>query len=65
MEAREGSAILDELFRQELESHILIELQVFGAIDLAHSAASDKSNDAIAVRKQRSWKNASAFAAQR
>src|SRR5207302_11091777 len=65
MEARQGCAVLHQLLRKELQRHILIELQILGAIDLAHLTASDERHDAIAVGKQSAGKDASAFAAKR
>ena len=39
--------------RQELERHRLAELQVVGAVDLAHAAAAEQPADAIASRQHR------------
>jgi len=64
VEARQRSAILHELFRQELQRDILIELQVFRTINLAHAPAANESNNAISVCKQRAGENAATFGAQ-
>ena len=51
VEARHGRAILGDGFRQEFQRHRLAELEVFGAIDFAHGAASGHGHDAVAVLK--------------
>ena len=47
---------------QKLERHLLAEGQIVGAIDLAHSAASEKSNQAVASGNQPAGNKASFFA---
>ena len=64
MEPRQGSAVLHQLFRQELEGNVLIKLKVLGAINLSHSSPAYKRNDAIAVGQYRSGKYASTFSTQ-
>ena len=51
VEACQGRAILGDGFRQEFQRHRLAELEVFGAIDFAHGAASGYGHDAVAVLK--------------
>jgi len=65
METRECDAIQHELFRQEFQGDVLVEFQVFGAIDLAHPAASDERDDAISVGEERAGKDASALGTER
>ena len=64
VEAGKRSSIQYQLFGQEFERHILVQLQIFGAINLAHTAAANESHNAVAVRQQSARKNAAAFSAQ-
>ena len=43
----ESPGIATEWLRQELQSHRLPELEILGAVDLAHAALSDALDDAI------------------
>jgi hypothetical protein len=47
-EALEAFGVRVESRRQELEGYGLAELQVVGAVDLAHSAPAQRPDDAVA-----------------
>ena len=49
VEPREPAGVGGERFGQELERHRLAERQIVGAIDLAHAAAAEQADDAIAA----------------
>ena len=49
VEAREPLAVRVEAVGQELEGDRLLELQVVGAVDLAHPPAADEPDDAVAA----------------
>ena len=53
VEARQPVGAMGDLLRQELESDGLAELQVVGAIDLAHAAAAQQADDAVAAGEHR------------
>ena len=53
-ESRDGFGILRQALRQELERHLLVELQVVGAVDFAHPAFAQQRHDAVAACQQRS-----------
>ncbi len=53
-EALQSTGVLLELLRKELERHRLAELQVVGAVDLAHPAAAEQTDDAVSLPKHRS-----------
>ena len=57
--SRTGSA--SKLSGQELQRHRLAELQIVGAIDLAHPALSDARDDAIASGEQSAGLEASVW----
>jgi hypothetical protein len=65
MKARECGAVLHELFGKEFQGDVLVEFQVFGAIDFTHPAASYERDDAISVGEKRARKDASAFGTER
>ncbi len=48
VEAREPLAVAVEAVRQELERDRLLELEVVGAVDLAHPAAAQQADDPVA-----------------
>ena len=48
MELCQPRRVLVDVRRQKLERDRLPELQVVGAVDLAHAAAAEASNDAVA-----------------
>ena len=50
MKSRQGSRIFGERLGQKFEGYDLAELQIFGAIDLTHSATTCQRNDAITIR---------------
>ena len=54
VEAFEQPLVLGGLLGQEFQRHRLAERQVGGAIDLAHAAAAQQSDDAVAPAQQRS-----------
>jgi hypothetical protein len=54
VELREARGILNEMLRKQLERDRLTELQVVGAIDLAHAAAAERCDDAKAAGEDRS-----------
>jgi hypothetical protein len=54
MEPRKDCGILRYRDRQEFDGDDLSELQVFGAVDFAHSAPPEKRDNAIAFRDDRS-----------
>ena len=49
MKSREGAGVLRKRLRQEFDGDDLAELQIFGAIDLAHSSAPGECYDAITL----------------
>ncbi len=49
VEALEAPGVALERARQELEGHGMLELQVVGAVDLAHPAAAEEADDAVAL----------------
>ena len=51
VKAREAAQRRATLLRQELERDRLAELQVIGAIDLAHPAFAQQADDAVAIRE--------------
>jgi len=65
VKAGERGSVLHQLLRQELQGHVLIELEVLGAIDLTHAAAPDQRNDTIAICEQRTGKNSPALSPNR
>ena len=52
VELRQPRGIAIDVGRQELERDCLTELQVVGAVDLAHAAATEPSDDAVAAAEQ-------------
>jgi hypothetical protein len=48
VEAFEQAGLIRHRLGQELERHRLIELEVGGAVDLAHASATDDRDDAVA-----------------
>src|SRR6185437_15330120 len=65
MEASQRRSVLYQSFGKQFQRDILVELEVFRAIDLAHAPSSHKRDNAIAVRQQGAGNDASAFGAQR
>ena len=63
-EARQSGFIAGDALGQKLERDWLLERQVVGAVDLAHSAFAEQRDDAIALREQRSGRKP-AFGASR
>ena len=53
MEARERSAVRRECFRQKLQSDGLTELEIVSAVDFAHAAATEQTDDAVASGQRR------------
>ena len=53
VEALEALGVALERARQELEGDRLLELQVVGAVDLAHPAAAEQADDAVALGEHR------------
>jgi hypothetical protein len=53
VEARERGAVERELLGQKLQGHGLFELEVVGAVNLAHPAAAEQSDDAVAFVEHR------------
>ncbi len=53
VEAREALPVLVEAVGQELEGDRLLELQVVGAVDLAHPAPADQPDDPVAAGQDR------------
>ena len=53
VEAIEAILVLGQMPRQELERHGLTELQIVGAIDLAHAAAAEQADDPVALGEDR------------
>ena len=49
VELREADGVAGHLLRQELQRDRLTEAEVVGAIHLAHAAAAEQSDDAIAI----------------
>ena len=58
MELRQARGIAIDVGGQELERDRLSELQIVGAVDLAHPAAADAPDDPIAAAEQRSGRKA-------
>ena len=54
MQLGQGFGIVLRRRRQKLEGHGIAELQIFGAIHLAHAAASQERNNAVTPGKDRS-----------
>ena len=52
MKAREQPRVAGRCFGQKLERDGLAELQVGGAIDLAHAAAPEQADDPVAAAEQ-------------
>ena len=52
-EAVEARLIALHRLRQELQRHRLAELEVVGAVDLAHAAAAEQADDAVALGQDR------------
>jgi hypothetical protein len=50
---REAPRIARQMIGQQLESDRLSELQIFGAVHLAHAAAPERRDDAKAAGEQR------------
>jgi hypothetical protein len=55
MEACQPIGVVCDFAWQELERHGLSKLHVFSSIDLAHAAAAEQVDDAIAARQHRAW----------
>ncbi len=53
VELRQPLRILGDGRRQELQRDVLAEAQILGAVDLAHAAAADQAEDAVALGQQR------------
>jgi hypothetical protein len=53
MKALKQALIARRLFGEELQRHRLSQRQVGSAIDLAHTAAPQKADDAVASAEQR------------
>ena len=53
VELRERCGSLGDGRRQELQRDRLAEREVVGAVDLAHAAAADQADDAVALGQQR------------
>ena len=53
VELGEPLRILGDGRRQELQRDALSEAQILGAVDLAHAAAADQAEDAVALGEQR------------
>ena len=53
VELRQARGIAIDVRRQELQRDRLPELQIVGAIDLAHAAAAEAADDAVAAAEQR------------
>ena len=60
-ESVEALPVRRERARQELQRDGLAELQVVGAVHLAHAAAADQSDDAVALGEDRPGGEAAAF----
>ena len=60
VEALEPGRLGRELRRQELQGDGLAELEVVGAVDLAHAAAADEADDAVALAEDRAGREAAA-----
>ena len=58
VELREPRRVVRERRRQELQRDRLAELQVVGPIDLAHAAAAEQADDAVAAVEQRAGREA-------
>jgi hypothetical protein len=60
---REESLAADRIVRQrfgkKLEGHGLTQLQVVGAVDLAHATASHEPDNTVAIRKNRAGSESS------
>ena len=52
VELRQARGIAIDVGRQELQRDRLAELQIVGAIDLAHAAAAQPSDDAVAAAEK-------------
>ena len=61
VEALDPGRLRGELRRQELQRDGLAELQVVGAVDLAHAAAADEADDAVALGEDRPGSKAAAI----
>ena len=61
MKARERRAVQRERFGQKLQRDGLFERKVFRAVDLAHAAATDEADDAVALVQYRAGDEARAF----
>jgi hypothetical protein len=53
VKASQRRAVARERFRQKLERDRLAQLEIIGAVDFAHSAATNQSDDAIALDQYR------------
>ena len=53
MELGEPLRVFGDGRRQELQRDVLPEPQILGAVDLAHAAAADQAEDAVALGQQR------------
>ncbi len=53
VELRQARRVAIDVGRQKLERDLLSELQIVGAVDLAHAAAADALDDAIAAAEER------------
>jgi hypothetical protein len=58
VQLRQPRGIAIDLGRQELQRHRLTELQIVRAIDLAHAAAAQPSDDAVTAPEERSGREA-------
>ena len=65
VEAVDPGRLRGELRRQELQRDRLPELQVVGAVDLAHAAAADEADDAVALAEDRAGREAAAVERRR
>ena len=52
VELREPAGVAVDVGRQELQRDRLAELQVVGAVDLAHAAAAQAADDAVAAAEE-------------
>jgi hypothetical protein len=53
MEPRDSLGVERQRIWQELQGHRLVELDIVGLLDLAHSAASQQGDDPVAIDEKR------------
>jgi hypothetical protein len=58
VQLRQPHGITGDGAGQEIEGNRLTEAQIVGAIDFAHAATAEESDDAIAAVEQRPWREA-------